>query len=326
MPYSAEVYLDASMVLAKRRRIAEREADLRKDKAYEEIPDLRKLDVELAENLSKLSIKIMQGKIDSDAVFSEIKDKNLEFQKKQTEILLKNGLSADYLQPHYSCRLCSDTGRINGKLCQCYKDACLDSAIEELERSSINAGSCSFDNFDLRYYDNDEPDENGVLPKNKMPVIFEFCKGYAGKLPDEHRSILMLGKTGLGKTHLSLAIASAAVKCGLGVVYSSAQHLISELENEHFSNEKCDDALKKYCGCDFLIIDDLGAEFITQFSISVIGNIVNERLLRDLPTIISTNLSLNEIKEKYSERTASRIFGCYEKLKFIGRDIRIKKR
>ena len=326
MPYSAEVYLDAGTVLSKRRQNAEHEADLRKSEAYEKFHELRMLDVELAENLSKLSMHIMQGKIDSDTAFTKMKEKNLELQKKQSEILIKNGFSADYLQPHYSCPICNDTGRINGKLCDCFKKACREAAINELRRSAANSDSCSFDNFDLKYYDNDEPDENGVLPKNKMPVIFEFCKGYAGKLPNEHRSILMLGKTGLGKTHLSLAIANAAVKCGLGVVYSSAQHLVSELENEHFSNTKCDDALKKYCGCDFLIIDDLGAEFITQFSVSAIGNIINERLLRNLPTIISTNLSLSEIKEKYTERTASRIFGCYEKLKFIGKDIRVKKR
>ncbi len=324
MPYSAEVYLDASTVLSKRRQIAEHEANLRKDEAYEKISDLQKLDIELAENLSKISMKIMQGKIDSDTAFAEIKNKNFELQQKQAEILQKYGYPIDYLQPHYSCPLCNDTGRINGKLCQCYKDACLDSAIEELEHSSANAGSCSFENFSLDYYDI-LPDENGIISNKKMSAIFEFCKGYASKLPNEHRSILMTGKTGLGKTHLSLAIANAAVKCGLGVVYSSAQHLVSELENEHFSNAKCDDALKKYCGCDFLIIDDLGAEFITQFSVSAIGNIVNERLLRDLPTIINTNLSLSEIKEKYSERTASRIFGCYEKLKFVGKDIRIKK-
>ncbi len=154
-----------------------------------------------------------------------------------------------------------------------------------------------------------------------MTSIFEFCKGYAGKLPNEHRSILMVGKTGLGKTHLSLAIADAAVKDGLGVIYSSAQHLVTELENEHFSNSKGDEAFKKYCSCDFLVLDDLGAEFSTQFSVAFIGNIINERLLRNLPTIISTNLFPSEFIEKYSERTASRIFGCYEKLLFVGKKI-----
>ena len=109
------------------------------------------------------------------------------------------------------------------------------------------------------------------------------------------------------------------------MIYAPAQKLVSNLEREHFSFSGSDSVLRKYTDCDLLIIDDLGAEFPSQFTTAAIGNLINERLYENRPTIISTNLSVKELTERYSERTASRIFGEYKRLLFVGEDIRFLK-
>ena len=158
-----------------------------------------------------------------------------------------------------------------------------------------------------------------------MSNIFEFCKLYADGFSENSESLVLIGKTGLGKTHLSLSIAREAVKKGFGVVYTPAQRLVSSLELEHFSGSGSSTMKKKYSSCDLLIIDDLGAEFPTQFTTAAIGNLINERLFEKRPTIISTNLMGNELTARYTERTASRILGEYRKLYFLGEDIRFLK-
>ena len=135
----------------------------------------------------------------------------------------------------------------------------------------------------------------------------------------------MSGATGLGKTFLSLSIASAVIEKGYGVIYSSAQNLLNTLEKEKFSNSDAN-TLNAIFDCDLLIIDDLGTEFSTSFTVSTIYNIINTRINMCKPVIISTNLSLSELQEMYSERIVSRFIGEYTILKFAGNDIRqIKK-
>ena len=183
---------------------------------------------------------------------------------------------------------------------------------------------CSFDNFSLEYYvDNGACD--GTNPRRKMNNYYNFCINYANSFSPDSSSIVMIGKTGLGKTHLSLSIAKTVTDGGFGVVYLPAQKLVSGLEREHFSGSGSDALLQKYTKCDLLIIDDLGAEFQSSFANSAIGNLINERLYENRPTIISTNLSGKELAERYSERTASRILGEYKKLYFVGEDIRFLK-
>ena len=136
----------------------------------------------------------------------------------------------------------------------------------------------------------------------------------------------MLGSSGLGKTHLSLAIASAALEKGLGVVYSPIQNLIQKLEKEHFSYNSDTPILDDVLECDLLILDDLGTEFSTAYSQALIYNIINSRILTSKPTIISTNLDVEEIALKYNNRVASRLIGSYDIKKFCGSDVRQQKK
>ena len=156
---------------------------------------------------------------------------------------------------------------------------------------------------------------------------YEFCLNYANSFDLNSYSILMMGETGLGKTHLSLAIAGEVLKKGFGVVYGSVQNLFSNIEKEHFGRATDADGTteKMLLECDLLILDDLGAEFTTSFTVATFNNIVNTRMLTSKPTIISTNLSLTEMQKRYSERIASRIIGEYNILTFAGKDIRQQK-
>ena len=323
MAYSAEVYAAAKRVLEERRSNAERLASLKKADIYAKFPEIRKIDSDLSRNMANLSVLVLRGGKDLDSALAEMKAANAEIEQKKSAILSENGLPKDYLEPQYTCKNCSDLGRKNGILCSCYKEACRTEAQKELAKSSGSA-SCSFDNFDLGYYV-DNGAEDGTNPRRKMNNYYNFCINYAKSFSPDSPSIVMIGKTGLGKTHLSLSIAKTVIDAGYGVVYAPAQKLVSTLEREHFSASAGDSILRKYTECDLLIIDDLGAEFSSQFTTAAIGNLINERLYENRPTIISTNLSGKELAERYTERTASRILGEYRKLYFAGEDIRFLK-
>ena len=176
----------------------------------------------------------------------------------------------------------------------------------------------SFDNFSLAYYTSEKE-------KSKMQFIYDTCKTYADHFPKDARNLLLSGGTGLGKTHLSLAIAREVINKGYQVLYNSAQNFLSSVQQETFGKVP-PGALENLLSCDLLIIDDLGVEFSTQFSISAIYNIINTRSINKRRTIINTNLSLEEVEEKYGERIFSRLVGCYDWLRFVGKDIRIQKK
>jgi DNA replication protein DnaC len=156
-----------------------------------------------------------------------------------------------------------------------------------------------------------------------MEGVLRFCRSYAENFGTDSPSILMTGATGLGKTHLSLAIAQSAIDRGFGVIYGSAQNFMLQLERERFGRAPAGSESERHLlECDLLILDDLGAEFITPFVISTVYNLINTRLMSGLPTIISTNLTIKELEEKYSPRIVSRIIGSYRVLHFIGKDVR----
>ena len=158
-----------------------------------------------------------------------------------------------------------------------------------------------------------------------MEKIFKFCKSYAQNFTPEAGSILMKGATGLGKTHLSLAIANEVIRRGYGVIYVSAPALFAKLEKEHFSRSADSDTMDTLLGCDLLIIDDLGTEFKSQFATAQAYQLFNARVLQSKPVIVSTNLTMAELEREYSNRFVSRVNGAAQKLDFVGDDLRIKR-
>lgn len=320
MSYSKSVYTAASAKLNARRKNAENSLEVRRDKAYTAIPELAEIQSEIARCGAEVIGALSKG-ANGKAFIEMLAKKSLEAQRRRKELLVQAGLPEDYLEPHYTCKLCNDTGATDDGMCSCQKQLLIETAKDEIEKHAPLRKS-TFDSFELEYYP--EIDQSGISPKKRMGEIAQFCKDYASDFSASSRSLFMHGATGLGKTHLSLAIANTVTEKGYGVIYASAPNLFATLEKEHFSRNNYGDEsyMDELLEAELLIIDDLGVEFSTQFTVSCIYNILNSRLLTNKPTIISTNLTPKELEEKYTQRITSRIIGSFIPLKFIGRDIR----
>jgi DNA replication protein DnaC len=172
----------------------------------------------------------------------------------------------------------------------------------------------------LNYYSKSKKD--GISPYEKMKSVYNKCVKYAQTFDLDSLSLYFYGRTGLGKTHLSLAIANEAIKKGYTVVYGSVINFLNKIEKEKFGRAEDLDTENMLIDVDLLILDDLGAEFTTALSTSVLYNIINSRICKGVPTIISSNLDFHELKERYPESVASRIIGTYTGVNFVGDDVR----
>lgn len=316
MAYSKETYKKAEQELAQRRNRALAEREDRHRIAVESIPEI----LETEERMSAAGLATIKalgmGAVDAKEYIRKLSEINLNAQAQRRMFLKKAGFPEDWLDVHYSCPKCEDKGFVNGIMCDCFKDLLKSLEYEKL-CSKLPVGSCRFDNFKLDYY----PDGAGTSPRRRMESVLNYCKTYATDFSRRSPSLLLYGKTGLGKTHLSLAVAGKAVESGYGVIYTSAQNLFNKLEKEKFGRSD-GNTEETILDCDLLIIDDLGAEFTTQFTVSALYNIINSRELEGKPTIISTNLTPEQLTSTYSERIASRILSNFVMLYFDGSDIR----
>lgn len=316
MAYSKETYKKAEQELAERRSRALAEREEHHRIAVAAVPEI----LETEEKMSSAGLATIKalgmGANDAKEYIRKLSEINLAAQT-QRSLLLKNaGFPENWLNVRYSCKKCEDKGFVNGIMCDCFKELLKSLEYEKL-CSNLPVNNCRFDNFKLDYY----PEGVGTSPRRRMESVLDFCKTYAAEFSQKSSSLLLYGHTGLGKTHLSLAIAGKVVEAGHGVIYSSAQNLFNKLEKEKFGRSD-GNTEENILGCDLLIIDDLGAEFTTQFTVSALYNIVNSRELEGKPTIISTNLTPEQLLSTYSERIASRILNNYTLLRFDGTDIR----
>lgn len=297
----------------------------RRNVFYMMYPRAREIERQMAGTAIAAAKTVLNG---GDAVkeLSYLKEQNLSLQRELSNLLISAGLDREYLQPKYECKLCGDTGYMDGRMCVCLKELLRKTAYQRLNEMTPLA-LCSFDSFVLDYYPEEPLNEGEAAPKTQMSNVLRFCRTYAREFSKDSSSLIMQGGTGLGKTHLSLAIANAAVQKGYGVIYVSAQNMATSLERERFGRgEEGGDTNALLLSCDLLILDDLGTEFATSFVDASIYNIVNTRLMAGRPTIISTNLSLYELQKRYSERFVSRVIGSYVRLTFFGKDVRQQKR
>lgn len=285
-------------------------------KARSENPRL----VELEQATMRIGPQLGLAALSGDSQGLEALKARCEVLKKEKEALLQKLHITPYAP---LCAACRDTGRLpNGKLCDCVRKVAHDLAYREL-CAEMPLDDSDFSNFRLDYYKRAQ-NANGSF--EMMQKTLAFCKKYAAEFSLHSPSLLFMGGTGLGKTHLTLSIAKTVLAAGFGVYYAPAQELIQQLENEHFSYSEQTPFLNRVLHCDLLLIDDLGTEFTTAFSQAQIYNIINSRLLQGRPTVINTNLTLPELEKKYSPRVTSRILGNYNIRKFTGSDIRQLKR
>lgn len=322
MSYKPNVYIKAKEALEQRKTEAEKNQQMRRSVAITQCPELLSIEKDLASFSAEVIKCIGYGK-DSTKQIESIAEKSLNAQKKKAEILKENGFPEDYLKTDYHCKICNDTGYHEGYMCSCYKELILETARKELCSTALLDES-TFDKFNLNYYSNKVDTNINMSPRYHMTNVFNMCRKYANEFTRESKGLFFYGKTGLGKTHLSLAIADVAVRKGYNVIYTPVEKAMHQLEKEHFSRTNKDEEsiLEDFTSCDLLILDDLGAEFSTSFTVSQIYNIINSRLIDSKPTIISTNLGLEDIEKTYSQRVLSRIIGSLKPVYFFGEDIR----
>lgn len=325
MGYSKSIYITAQSKLDSRRKKAVEELEIRRAKAYSAIPELVEIQSRIAACGAEVIGAFAKG-ANGRAYVEELAKESLAAQKRRKELLAQAGLPENYLEAQYVCNICEDTGVTDEGICECQRKLLAETAKDEISKHAPLRAS-TFEKFSLEFYP-EAPDANGISPKKRMGEIAKFCKDYANDFSLSSASLFMHGATGLGKTHLSLSIANVVTEKGMGVIYSSAPNLFGELEREHFSRQNPNERTfeRELLETDLLIIDDLGVEFSTQFTVSCVYNIINSRILSGKPTIISTNLTPGELEDKYTQRITSRIIGSYISIKFIGRDIRQLKR
>jgi len=323
MGYSKEIYNSVGILLLQRRKKAENEALERKTAFYQRYPEAAKID-SLLSTTAIAAAKAILGGSNAKERLMQLRRNNLLLQNELNNLLISAGHKEDHLEPHYSCKLCGDTGYIDGKMCDCMKKLL---RVESYRRlNALTPLSLStFESFSLNYYpDTCGDDDNRKSPRSIMEGVLNNCWKYASTFSLTSPSVMMQGGTGLGKTHMSLAIANTVIQKDYGVVYCSVNNIITKLEREHFGRDD-GNTDRLLLECDLLILDDLGTEFKTSFSCAEIYNIVNTRLMSQKPTIISTNLSIQELQERYTERFASRIMGNYVRVTFCGKDNRLQK-
>ena len=324
MPYSNDIYLEAKERIAERRMNALRNADYTREQLYHEFPRVREIDTELRSIGASVAKCVLKSNDPDD--IRRLSERSLSLQEERKAILTEAGLSVSVLEPHYFCEKCGDTGMIELENRTVVCD-CMNSLMAQIAGEKLNADlplkDCTFERFRLDYY-SDKPDQDGRVPLNRMSKILNYCRDYADNFSTKSTSLLMRGATGLGKTHLSLSIANEVIKKGVSVIYTSAPQILSKLEREHFNyryNEQ-EDTFNSLLKCDLLILDDLGTEFVSDFTRSCVYNLFNSRILANKPMIISTNLQLEELITTYSQRFVSRLIGACDRLDFIGEDIR----
>lgn len=295
----------------------------RQKEIYEKIPQIKSIDNELSDAGIKL-VKLAMTSPSPTALEAFHKHSDDLIQTKKM-LLVEHGYEPDYLEPHYRCKACKDTGFIGNLPCSCFKQGLINIAYEQSNLKHILAKE-NFNSFSLKYYSKKAEGKNAISPYDNMVKIRQICVGLIEKFETEKESLLLTGQTGLGKTFLCNCIAKELLDNGFTVLYFTAPQLFKLFEESRFHRDDMLDESKELLNTlfdvDMLIIDDLGTESISTVTISDLFNVINSRYLNQTSTIISTNLSFSQLKERYSERIVSRIIGQYTLLKFFGDDIR----
>jgi len=311
------------------------EAERRKEKIYIENPRLQEIDDILSKEAIRVSKLLIVSK--DDNLLNELNKKIEDLKEEKSKILSSIGKTLDDLKPIYECKDCNDTGYItenfNTTMCHCLKQKLFD--IEYNKSNIYNLEKQNFNNFSLDLYSNevDETKYNSkVSPRENIEKIKKLSLKFIENFENENeKNLLFTGNTGLGKSFLSSCIANEILKKGKTVLYQTAPVMLDTIIDYRFGKDNSSkDIYDNLLNVDLLIIDDLGTECMNTMKFSELFNIINARLLNSnnkvTKTIISTNLSLQNLFSTYDERIVSRIVGNYNICYFFGDDIRFKTR
>ena len=323
MAYSLEVVQRARARLAQAKEDRESENRQHLAYAYDKVPRLRQIDMELRRTMAKAAQTAFLQGTDGRQLLEQVRLENMELQRERAA-LVSSCFEEGYLDESPICDVCGGTGYVGANMCECLRELCRQEQKKEI--SILSGGKESFAQFQLEYYP-DRPDARyGASPRTIMDRNFQKCRRYALTFSENAGNLLFVGGTGLGKTFLSACIARAVADRGYSVVYETAGHLFAKLEQAKFNGtEENRREAEKYTSCDLLILDDLGTEMPGQFVTAALYGLLNDRILAGKPMVISTNLNVDEMNRRYSPQIASRLHGSFQRLTFVGDDIRIIK-
>ena len=279
---------------SRRQSQVQNELEEHRKEAFQKVPRLLEIDQTVA-SLSAEKIRTMlQGHHGS---LEDLKEEIAVLADERKALLRKNGFSPDYLEPHYYCPLCQDTGYVDGHKCSCFKKAEIELLYTQSNLTEILQKE-NFEHFSFDWYsDTIKSETTGLSAQDTARRAYNAARNFVRDFDLRFQNLFLYGNTGVGKTFLSHCIAHDLLETSHCVLYF----------------------------CDLLIIDDLGTELTNSFVSSQLFLCINERIARRKSTIISTNLRLEDFSSTYSERTFSRIASNYQMLKLIGKDIRIQK-
>ena len=323
MAYSAEVVRRARARLAQAKEDRESENRQHLAQAYAQVPRIKEIDLLLRRIMAQAAqAAFLQGS-DGRELMEKVRQQNLGLQQERARLAAEN-FEEGFLDDSPICSVCGGSGYVGTTMCECLRELCRQ---EQKKEVSILSGSKeTFNQFRLDYYPDRVDPKYGASPRTIMERNFQNCRRYALTFTPHAGNLLFVGGTGLGKTFLSACIARAVADRGYSVVYESAAHLFGKLEQAKFSpSEENRREAARFTECDLLIVDDLGTEMPGQFVTAALYTLLNDRILGNLPMVISTNLNVEEISRRYSPQIASRLHGSFQRLTFVGEDIRVLK-
>lgn len=323
MAYPKEVILRARNILAQKKADRESENAARLAHAYQQVPRIREIDIQLRSTMAAAAKAVFSQGGDAQAAMEQARQENLALQAERKN-LVQAHFTPGYLDESPVCPHCGDTGYIGSSMCRCLQQLC---ALEQQkELGSAFRGGESFENFRLDYYSNTVIPQVKASARSVMEKNLNHCREYARLFSHGAGNLLLFGSTGLGKTHLALAIGSAVGAQGYSVCYETAISLFDKLQKARFTpNEETVSQADRLGNCDLLIVDDLGTEMPGQFVTAALYGLLNQRLISGKPMIITTNLTVEETSNRYSPQISSRLYGEFKRLTFLGTDIRVLK-
>lgn len=313
---------------------AELDLEKRKKSLYISIPELEKIEDEI-NSFSINHAKNILNNISSDNFNTKLEELKLE----KKRILEKNNIPENYLKPNYECKICKDTGYYLDNNYRTLMCNCLRQRILNISYNKSNLSNLKKENF-LTFNENKFSNEVDIAkykvnisPRKNILNIKKNCLNFVENFDDPNtKNLLFIGNTGLGKTFMSNSIANELLQKGKSVLYQTAPVLLETIidnKMNKYKNPSQDLFYKSVLEADLLIIDDLGTECLNSMKLSELFTILNTRLLnlnsKTTKTIISTNLSIENIFKTYEERIGSRIAGYYDIYYFFGEDLRFKK-
>ena len=321
MPYSNEIVRKARAELASRKADHESRTTARLFEAYAKVPRIKEIDGLLRKSMAAAAQAAFVKGEDAKVAMEAVKQANLALQAEK-KALIEAHFGPGWLDETPICPKCGGSGYIGTFMCSCLRDLCRQE--QEKEVALLADPGQHFGAFRLDFY-SDRPDpKTGISPRAIMSRGFDICREYAQNFSLTSGNLLFNGGTGLGKTFLSACIAREVAANGYSVAYETASHLFAKLEKHRFHpDEETAQAVKKLEDCDLLIVDDLGTELPGNFVTAALYSLLNDRLLAGKPMVISTNLTIDEVGQRYSPQITSRLQGNFRLLPFVGQDIRV---